>query len=82
MQSQRINITLPNDLVRDLKRTVPSGKRSQFIAQAVKEKLPKKDLKKELIKSLKANKEYYRKIAKEIREDFKYADAEVWDKIP
>lgn len=79
---QRINITLPNDLVRDLKRSVPNGKRSKFVASAIKEKLPKINLQKELSKSLKANKEFYTKVAKEIREDFKYADAENWKKLP
>lgn len=66
---QRINITFPDELVRDLKRSVPSGKRSQFIAKAVKEKLPKRDLKKELIKSFKANRKLYEE------------EAEIWDTI-
>lgn len=65
MQTQRINITLPYDLIRDLRRNIPEGKRSQFIAQAVKEKLPKKNLKKELIRSLKANREFDRSVMKE-----------------
>lgn len=82
MQAQRLNITLPYELARDFKRAIPAKKRSKFIAEAVREKLPKRNLKKELIKSLKANKEFYRKVAKEIREDFKYADAEVWEKLP
>lgn len=71
---QRINITLPDGLVRDLKRSVPNGKRSQFIAKAVKEKLPKRNLKKELIKSLKANREFYRKVA----EEWKATEVEGW----
>lgn len=82
MQAQRLNITLPYELARDFKRAIPVKKRSKFIAEAVREKLPKRNLKKEFIKSLKVNKEYYRKVAKEIREDFKYADAEVWEKLP
>lgn len=61
---QRINITLPTDLVRDFRRSVPSGKRSQFIAEAVRDKLPKRNLKKELIKSLKANYEFYKEEGK------------------
>ncbi len=61
---QRINITLPDDLVRDFNRSVPNGKRSKFIAEAVREKLPKKNLKKELIKSLKANRRLYEEEAK------------------
>lgn len=74
MQTQRINITLPNDLVRDLKRSIPNGKRSKFIAEAVKEKLPKKDLKRYLVKNLKANKEFYRKVA----EEWKATEVEGW----
>lgn len=82
MQAQRLNITLPYELARDFRRIIPVKKRSKFIADTLKEKLPKRNLKKELIKSLKANKEFYRKVAEEIREDFKYADAEVWEKLP
>lgn len=81
MQAQRLNITLPYELARDFKRTIPAKKRSAFIAKALKRQLPKRDIKKELIKSLKINKEFYKRVAKEIREDFKYADAEVWDKL-
>lgn len=82
MHTQRINITLPNDLLYNLRRSVPIRSRSKFIAKALKERLPKRDLKRELIKSLKLNKEFYRKVGKEIQEDFKYADAEVWEKLP
>lgn len=65
MQTQRINITLPDDLIIDLRRIIPARKRSRFIADAVKDKLSKKiSLKKELIKSLKANAELYQKEAK------------------
>ena len=65
-------------MARDLKRAIPAKKRSKFIADAVREKLPKRNLKKEWVKSLKANRELY----KEIHEDFKYVDAEAFDKIP
>lgn len=78
MQAQRLNITLPYDLARDLKRAIPAKKRSKFIAGAVRGKLPKKNLKKEWINSLEAQE----KIIKEIREDFKYTDAEVWERLP
>lgn len=78
MQAQRLNITLPYELARDFRRAIPATKRSRFIAEAVREKLPKKNLKKEWIKSLKANRELY----KEIREDFKYVDAEAFERIP
>ena len=69
MQAQRLNITLPYELARDLRRTIPAKKRSGFIAEAVSERLGQKkklkNIKKEWIKSLKANREYYRKVAKE-----------------
>lgn len=74
MQAQRLNITLPYELARDFKRAVPLKKRSKFIAEAVKEKLPKRNLKKELIKSLKLNKEFYRKVA----EEWKATEVEGW----
>ena len=82
MQAQRLNITLPYELARDFRRIVPVKKRSKFIADAVREKLPKKNLKKDLIKALKANYEYYKRVGKEIEEDFKYADAETLARLP
>lgn len=79
MQTQRINITLPNDLARDLKRSIPSRSRSKFIAEALEDRLKrKKNLKKEFIKSLKAQ----AKLTKEIQEDFKYVDAQEFERIP
>jgi len=81
MQAQRLNITLPYELARDFKRAIPSSKRSQFIAIAVKEKLPKKNNQRELTKNLKANYDYYKKVGKEIAEDFKYADAEILSRL-
>lgn len=79
MQIQRINITLPIDLARDLRKTIPARSRSKFIAQALEDKLNrKKNLKKELLRSLKAQEE----IIKGIREDFKYVDAEAFEKLP
>lgn len=84
MYAQRLNITLPYELTRDLRRTIPAKKRSKFIAEAVSEKLQKKKRisSKELLKALKANYEYYEKVGKEIEEDFKYADAEVLERLP
>lgn len=75
MQTQRINITLPNELAKDLKRSIPKRSRSKFIAEALTEKLKKKkNLKRDLVRSLKAN----RDSDKQIMEDFKYVDAESW----
>ena len=83
MPTQRINITLQNDLIRDLRMSIPPRGRSRFIAEALEERLSKKrNMKKECVKALKANREFNRKIAKKIEEDFKYADAEVLSKIP
>ena len=84
MQAQRLNITLPADLAREFRRTIPSRSRSKFIAQAVSDKLSKRKRisKKEWIKAFKANKDYYRRVSKEIEEDFKYADAEVAQQLP
>ncbi len=66
MQTQRINISLPYEVVKQLRGAVPQGKRSQFIAKAVSEKLTKKrDIDKELKKSLLENREFYKKVAKE-----------------
>lgn len=79
MQSQRINITLPEDLAVDLRKIVPSRSRSRFIAEILKEKLQgKKNLKGDLIRSLKAQ----GKITREIQEEFKYADAQELAKLP
>lgn len=79
MQMQRLNITLPYHIARDLRRSVPARQRSRYIASVLDEKLKsKRNLKKELIKSLKANRE----LDKQIMEDFKYADAETLKYIP
>jgi len=45
MASVRINISLPEDAFKELSRDIEPGKRSRFIAQAVKKSL--KDLKKQ-----------------------------------
>lgn len=74
MQAQRLNITLPYELARDFKRAVPVKKRSKFIAKVLKEKLPKRNLKKELARSLKINKEFYKKVA----EEWKATEVEGW----
>ena len=66
MQTQRINISLPTDIIKQLQTAVPFGKRSRFITNALSEKLRKKrDIDQELRKSLKANYDFYKKVAKE-----------------
>ncbi|KKR80853.1 MAG: hypothetical protein UU73_C0002G0162 [Candidatus Daviesbacteria bacterium GW2011_GWA1_41_61] len=77
MQTQRINITLPNDLARDLRKLIPTRSRSKFIASAIEEKLSKKDLKDLLRKSAEAQ----RQIIEEIRKDFARADEEAFSKL-
>lgn len=64
MQAQRLNITLPYEIAKDLRRTIPAKKRSRFIAESIRKNLPKRDLKKELIKSLKANYKFYKEEGK------------------
>ncbi|MBI2326875.1 hypothetical protein HYU92_01005 [Candidatus Curtissbacteria bacterium] len=72
---QRINITLPSNLARDLRKTIPSRSRSKFIAKALEEKLHrKKNLKKDLIRSLKANREFDKKEA----ETWKATELDGW----
>ena len=66
MQTQRINISLPYDIIKNLNQTISKGKRSRFIASALSEKLAKKrDIDRELRKSLRANYSFYKKVAKE-----------------
>lgn len=83
MQAQRLNITLPYELARDLRKTIPAKKRSKFIAQALVEKLHKKrNLKKEWMRKLRANQAFYKRAGKEITQDFQYADAEIVKRLP
>lgn len=78
MQTQRLNITLPIGLARDLRKAIPARSRSGFIAQALEDRLKrKKNLKNELVKSLKAQEA----LIGGIREDFKYIDAEAFEKL-
>lgn len=75
MQTQRINISLPKDLARELRKSIPERARSKYIAEALKEKLFKKrNLKREFIKSLKANRKYY----DQVYEDWKQIEVEGW----
>ena len=77
MQSQRINISLPQDVARDLRRTIPIRSRSKFIAEALRAKLQhKRNLQKDLIKSLKANRKLYEAVLK----DWSALEVEGWPK--
>lgn len=75
MQTQRLNITLPSNIARDLRRSIPERSRSRFIAEAVGDKLKrKKNLKKDLVKSLKANYNFDRAVMK----DWSAIEVEGW----
>ena len=76
MQAQRLNIMFPADIARELRRMIPTRSRSKFVAEAVSDKLSKKKKmsKKEWIKGLKANREFYKKIA----EEWKATEVEGW----
>lgn len=66
MNIQRINITLPETLLKELSFSVPTGKRSEFIAEAVSEKLgKKKNIQRNLKESLAMNSNFYAQVAKE-----------------
>jgi len=76
MYIQRINITLPIDILKELQKAVPQGKRSKFIADAVFSKLKNKNIQSELKKSLKRNMEVYAQIDRE----WQVTELETWPK--
>lgn len=74
----RLNITLPRDLARALDECAGPRKRSQFIAEAIRERVKRKQ-KRELDRILE---EGYRAVAKEdlaVAREFEVADLEGWD---
>lgn len=75
MQIQRINITIPNSILKYLQENIPSGKRSKFIAEAVLGKLgAAKNINQQFKKSLKENKELYDSVGK----DWQATEFETW----
>ena len=77
-ESVRLNITLPSDLAKELKRITPSRKQSQFVAEAVEEKI--KQLKQKQLEKVLAD--GYKAAGKEgvrITKDFESVDLEGWD---
>ena len=73
----RLNITMPKDLAQALDRVVGPRKRSQFIVEAVKQRIDQKE-KEKLEKILE---EGYRATANEsaaISKEFEVADLEGW----
>ncbi|PQP33257.1 hypothetical protein C6A36_00230 [Desulfobacteraceae bacterium SEEP-SAG10] len=76
-ETVRLNITIPKDLAQAINRFAGPRKRSQFIAEAVRQQIEKKE-KEELEKILE---EGYRATAKEslaITKEFEAADLEDW----
>ena len=77
-ETVRLNITIPKDLAQALNKLTGPRKRSQFIAEAVKQRIEQKE-KEELKKILE---EGYRATAREnltISKAFEAADLEGWD---
>jgi len=78
MSVVRMNITIPEDLAHKLNRLIGSRKKSQFIAEALKERIEKiqhKELQKALEEGYKAMRQESHSIAKE----FESIDLEGWD---
>ena len=74
----RLNITLPKELVVSLNKLAGSGKRSRFIKEAIKQRIEKKE-KAELENALE---EGYRAAGAQslaITKEFESADLEGWD---
>ena len=75
MQTQRMNISLPKKLMKQFQSEIPQGKRSNYIATVLAEKLAKKrDIEEQLKKSLRANRKFY----KNEYEDWKAIEVEGW----
>lgn len=75
MQTQRINITIPHYLLKNLQESIPLGKRSKFIAEAVLERLgAAKNINQQFKKSLMENNELYN----QVRKDWKTTEFETW----
>jgi metal-responsive CopG/Arc/MetJ family transcriptional regulator len=78
MNTQRINLALNSKLLPELKRIAKKGKMSEFINQAVKEKIDK--LNKEVLdKELEEGYKAEAKAGLEITKEFETVDLEGWD---
>ncbi len=78
MRTVRMNITIPEEIARQVEKLTPPGKRSQFISEALKhriEEIEREKIQKALEEGYKARKQESHFIAKE----FEAADMEVWD---
>ena len=77
-ETVRLNITIPKDLAEALKKFAGPRKRSQFIAEAVKQRIEQKE-KEEMQKELE---EGYQAAARQglaIAKEFETADLDGWD---
>lgn len=78
MSSSRVNIVLPDELIREMDQLAGRRKRSQFIADAVKRRIV--DLERDRLRSM--MEEGYRVTKHEdekLRREFEAADLEGWD---
>ncbi len=78
MSSSRLNIVLPDALIREIDQLAGRRKRSQFIADAVKRQivqLEKERLRKELAEGYRAT----RHEDQELTSEFEVSDLEGWD---
>lgn len=77
MQTQRINITLPYSTMKQLYQFIPSGKRSEFIAETITERLTiSTNIKQEFKRSFKENGSFYNQVSK----DWNTTELEIWPK--
>jgi len=78
MSVVRMNITLPEELARQIDKLVEPKKKSQFIAETLRQRIERiqhEKLQKILEEGYKARKKESQSLAKE----FEYADLEGWD---
>lgn len=78
MSNSRLNIVLSKDLIEEIDRIAGRGKRSRFIADAVKRRireLEKERLRKEMAEGYQA----VRQESEELAREFEAADLEGWD---
>ena len=78
MNMVRMNITIPEDLARQLDQLVDSRKKSRFIAETLKERVKKIEEDK-LQKMLEEGYERRKEESLSISRDFKSIDLEGWD---
>ena len=78
MGAVRLNITLPEELVRDLDRVVKPNKKSQFIAETLRQRLEKIRYEK-IQKALAEGYAVREKESRFISKEFESIDLEGWD---